>query len=152
MQKLIYSFTNPTTDFLGSALYFEAVAGEHSLELEGKLLLQKNFGPFRVAYNAILEAGWEGEKFGHFDERDGEFAQTLGVSYDINKNFSVGAEVLHEIPLPEWRDAADSNVFVGPNASVRFGRVFATATALFQVTNIEGEPDAQVRLITGFAF
>ena len=150
--ELIYSLTNPTTDFLGSALYFEAVAGDDSLELEGKLLLQKNFGPLRVAYNAILEAEWEGEKFGHFDERNGEFAQTLGVSYDINKSFSVGAEVLHEIPLPDWSEAADSNVFVGPNASVRFGRGFVTATALFQITNVEGEPDAQIRLITGFDF
>jgi hypothetical protein len=150
--ELIYSLTNPTTDFLGSALYFEAVAGESSLEIEGKLLLQKNFGPLRVAYNLVLEAEWEGEKFGRFDERNGEFAQTLGVSYDINKNFSVGAEVLHEIPLPEWSEAADSNVFIGPNASVRFGRVFVTGTALLQVTNVEGEPDAQVRLITGFDF
>ena len=150
--ELIYSLSNPTTDFLGSALYFEALVGENSLELEGKLLLQKNFGPLRVAYNLILEAAWEGDDFGDFDEREGEFAQTLGISYDINKNFSVGAEVLHEIPLPDWEEAEDSNLFIGPNASVRFGRVFVTATALFQVTNVEGEPDGQIRLITGFDF
>ncbi len=150
--ELIYRLTNPTTDFLGSALYLEAVAGESSMELEGKLLLQKNFGPLRVAYNLVLEAEWEGDSFGHFQERAGEFAQTLGISYDINKKFSVGAEVLHEIPLPNWSHTEASNLFVGPNASVRFGRVFVTATALFQVSNVEGEPDTQIRVITGIDF
>ena len=150
--ELIYSLTNPTTDFLGSALYGEVLIGEHSLELEGKLILQKNFGPLRVAYNAIIEAEWEGEKFGDFEERNGELAQTLGVSYDLAKRFSVGAEVLHEVELPEWEEASDSVVYAGPNISARFGRVFVTATALFQVTDIEGEPDAQVRVITGFDF
>jgi hypothetical protein len=150
--ELIYNLSNPTTDFVGSALYLEALVGERSFELEGKLLLQKNFGPIIAAYNLVLEAEWEGEQFGSFEEREGEFAQVLGVSYDVNKSFSVGAEMLHEIPIPDWRDAEDSVVWAGPNASVRFGRGFATVTALLQVTNVDGEPDAQIRLITGFDF
>jgi hypothetical protein len=150
--ELIYNLSHPTADFLGSALYFEALVGERSFELEGKLLLQKNFGPFTAAYNVVLEAEWEGEKFGNFDERNGELAQVLGVSYDVNKSFSVGAEVLHEIPLPDWSEAKDSVVWAGPNASIRFGRAFATVTALVQLTDVDGEPDAQVRLITGFDF
>ena len=111
--ELIYSHTNPTTDFLGSALYGEVIVGEDSLELEGKVLLQKNFGALRVAYNAIIEAEWEGGDFGDFEESNGEFAESLGISYDLNKSFSLGAEVLHEIELPDWRDAGDSVVFVG---------------------------------------
>jgi hypothetical protein len=150
--ELIYNLSNPTTDFVGSALYLEALVGERSFELEGKLLLQKNFGPIIAAYNLVLEAEWEGEQFGSFEEREGEFAQVLGVSYDVNKSFSVGAEMLHEIPIPDWRDVEDSVVWAGPNASVRFGRAFATVTALFQITDVDGEPDAQVRLITGFDF
>jgi hypothetical protein len=35
---------------------------------------------------------------------------------------------------------------------LRIGRFFFTATGLFQVSNVEGEPDAQVRVITGFGF
>lgn len=148
--EVIYNLSNPTTDFLGSAVYLEALIGEDEFELEGKLLLQKNFGPLTVAYNAILEATWEGEHYN--DERNGEFAQSLGVSYDLNKAFSVGAEVLHEIELPDWSDHNDSVVWAGPNASVRFGRMFVTGTALFQVTDVEEEPDFQVRLVTGFDF
>lgn len=150
--EVIYNLTNPTTDFIGSALYGEVKVGNESLGLEGKILLQKDFGALRIAYNAIIEAEWEGEKWGSWDERNGEFAETLGISYDITKSFSFGAEVVHEIELPNWSEAGDSVVYAGPNASVRFGRFFATVTGLFQLTDVEGEPDTQVRLITGIHF
>jgi hypothetical protein len=149
--EMIYRMTEPTS-WLGSALYLEAVAGETSFELEGKLLLERTFGNWHVAYNLILEAEWEGERFGRYDERNGEFAHSLGITYDVNKHLSIGAEVLHEIPIPDWSETEESNVFVGPNASLRIGRFFFTATGLFQVSNVEGEPDAQVRVITGFDF
>jgi hypothetical protein len=149
--EMIYRMTEPTS-WLGSALYFEALMGEQSLELEGKLLLEKTLGNWHIAYNLILEAQWEGDRFAHYDERNGEFAQSLGISYDVNKHLSIGAEILHEIPIPDWSETEESNVFVGPNASLRFGRFFFTATGLFQVSNVEGEPDAQVRVITGFDF
>ena len=147
--EFIYNLTNPSTDWLGSALYFEALLGEHEVEIEGKLLLEKRFANLRIAYNAILEAA--------FDKRDssqnsGEFGQTLGVSYDLTKRFSLGAEALHEIELPRWDSRGDSVVYAGPNASWRFGRGYATLAALFQITSVNEEPDRQIRLITGFDF
>ncbi len=148
--EVIYNLSNPNTDFLGSALYFEAVAGEDAVELEGKLLLQKNFGPLTVAYNLIVEAEFEGENFR--DETSGELGQSLGVSYELSPRFSVGGELLHEIAVPDWATTRGSNFFAGPNASVRFGRAFVTATALFQLTAVDGEPDTQIRVVTGFDF
>jgi hypothetical protein len=134
--ELIYNLTNPTTSWLGSALYLEVTAGEHALSVEGKLLLQKNIGPFTIGYNAILESEWEGERFGHFDEENGEFAQTFGISYDITKRFSVGIEALHEVELPDWRDSAPSLVYAGPNASVRFSRSYLSVAGIFQLTDL----------------
>lgn len=148
--EAIYNMTNPTTDFLGSALYLEVGGAKDLLEIEGKLLLQKNLGPLTVAYNAIIESGWEGVHLS--DERNGEFAETLGLSFELNRNFSLGAELLHEIDLPNWEGAGDSIVFAGPNASVRFGRAFATAACLVQMTDIAGEPDVQTRIVFGFSF
>ena len=56
----------------------------------------------------------------------------------------------HEILLPAWHSAeAENNFFLGPNASYRSDRWFATVTALAQTTRTEGEPDYQVRLIFG---
>ena len=148
--EAIYNLTNPTTDFLGSALYLEVTGAKDTLNVETKLLLQKNLGPVTVAYNAAIEGHWLGVHLG--DEHNGEFSETLGVSVELNHTFSVGAEVLHEIDIPNWEAAEDSIVFAGPNASVRFGNAFATAACLFQLTDIAGEPDVQTRLIVGFDF
>ena len=146
--EFIYNLSNPTTDFLGSALYLETKLGDELFALEGKLLLQKNFGPWVVAYNASLEAEWEGSGY---DEQVGEFQQTLGICYQVSPRFTVGAELLHEVVFEDWK-AGDHAFYVGPNASVRFGRAFATATVLFQATDLHDEPDVQSRLIFGIQF
>jgi hypothetical protein len=59
----------------------------------------------------------------------------------------VGGELLHEIEFPEWSDANDSIVYIGPNASFRYKRFWVTATALLQVTGISEEPELQLRAI-----
>lgn len=149
--ELIYNVSNPNTDWIGSALYFEALAGDRLLEVEGKALLQKNFGPLTVVYNAILEAVWEGA---HLDEQKGEFSQTLGVSYQLHPAVSVGGELLHEIEIPEWnRSRAErAAVFLGPNVSFHRNHIYATLTALWRATDNHGEPDLQTRLIFGLDF
>lgn len=150
--ELIYNISNPVTDIVGSAIYGEMKIGPEKFELEGKFILQKNFGPVVVAYNATLEAEWEGEQFGYFNERTGVFEQTLGVSYQFTPNFLLGGEFLHEIEFSDWKEPGDSIVYVGPNASFRFDRFYVTTTALIQATAIAGEPDFQLRTIFGFHF
>lgn len=147
--ELMYRLSNPTTDFLGSGLYFEGLVGDENLELEGKLLLQKNFGPLVIAYNAVLEAEWEGKDL---EERTGEFKETLGVSYELTKNFAIGGELLHEVEFPDWGDAEEGRVWAGPNIAVRGGRTFAVLAGLFQLTDVKEEPDVQTRLIFGIHF
>ena len=44
----IWNLTNPTTDPVGLALYAEVKIGDKLLELEGKLIAQKNIGPRTV--------------------------------------------------------------------------------------------------------
>ncbi len=147
--ELIYNLTNPTTDLLGLALYGEVRGGPEEFELESKVILQKNLGRFVMAYNGTLEAKWEGDRL---DERGGEFAQSFGVSYEISPSFLLGAEILHEIDLPDWSDASDSIVYGGPNISYRRGNWWATLTALVQLTDLASEVDVQTRLIFGFSF
>ncbi len=147
--EFIYNLTNPTTDTLGSALYLETQLGDELFALEAKLLLQKNIGPWLLAYNAALEARWESSGY---REQNGEFQQTLGISYQINPRFTIGAELLNEMDFVDWGTASNRTLYIGPNASVRFGRAFATATVLFQATDIEDEPKVQSRLIFGIQF
>jgi hypothetical protein len=56
--ELIYSLSNPIKDILGSAQYGEFKIGPEHIELESRIILQKNFGPVIVAYNAVLETEW----------------------------------------------------------------------------------------------
>jgi len=145
--ELIYNLTNPVVDPIGISLYQEISAGRRAFESETKLIAQKNFGPLILAYNLTLEAEWAEQGL---REQNGEIQQALGASYELSPRVSVGAEMLHEILLPDWHSAdAENNFFVGPNVSYRGDRWFATITALAQTTRTEGEPDYQVRLIFG---
>jgi hypothetical protein len=147
--EMIYRLSNPSTDFLGSAVYGEIRGGPDLVELEGKILLQKNVGKWITAYNAVLEGRWIGE---HLEKREGELSQTAAVSYEINPRFTVGAEALHEIDIPNWDKAKKSVVWAGPNASVRFGHWYVTLTALARLSDNRNESNVQTRLITGFEF
>jgi hypothetical protein len=147
--ELIYNFTNPVADPIGLAVYQEFQGGYRRFESESKLLAQKNLGKFVVAYNATLEAEWEGEAL---EEREGEFQQSLGVSYEINPRLLFGAEFVHEIGFPDWSETESGKFFAGPNISIRRNTWWATVTALGQITSDGDEPDLQVRTIFGFSF
>jgi hypothetical protein len=148
--EAIYNLTNPVTDPIGFSVYEEIKAGDRLFESESKLIAQKNFGPLIAAYNATLEAEWEGD---HLQERQGEFQQAFGLSYEFSPMFSAGIEVVHEIVFEEWGEGdIFQNFFVGPNISVRRGRCFATITALAQATQTATEPEVEVRTIVGIAF
>jgi len=147
--ELIYNLTNPVVDPLGFSIYGELKAGDRLVELESKLIAQKNLGPLILAYNATLESLWEGHDLA---EREGELSQALGASYEISPRISVGLEILHEFVLPEWRDEEKMrNFFVGPNVSYRRQNWFVTGTALAQATDTDHEPDFQLRIIFGIA-
>jgi hypothetical protein len=147
--EMIYNLTNPVADPIGLAVYQEFNGGYRFFESESKLLAQKNLGKFVIAYNATLEAEWEGEGL---DERTGEFQQSLGVSYEISQRLLVGAEFVHELEFPDWSSPESGRFFAGPNVSFRHRAWWVTLTALGQVTGAGGEPDLQVRTIFGFSF
>jgi hypothetical protein len=147
--ELIYNFTNPVADAIGLAAYQEFQTGYRRFESESKLLAQKNFGKFVVAYNATLEAEWEAEGL---EDRAGEFQQSLGLSYEVSPRLLFGAEFVHEIAFPDWAEAEPGKFFAGPNISIRHRTCWATVTALAQITRAGDEPDLQVRTIFGFSF
>jgi hypothetical protein len=148
--ELIYNLSNPVVDPLGLAIYEEIRDGDRIFELESKVIAQKDFGPLILAYNATLEAVWEGAGL---QNRQGEFQQAFGVSYEISQRVSVGVEMLQEFVFPEWRDSEHiRNVFVGPNVSFRHQNWFVTLTALAQATDTPDETDFQMRTIFGIGF
>jgi hypothetical protein len=148
--EAIYNLSNPVIDPVGLSIYQEVRAGDRLVEWESKLIAQKNYGRWIFAYNATLEAVWEGDDL---DEREGEFTQALGASYEISPRLSVGVELLHEFVFPDWKDDETiRNVFVGPNVSYRRGNWFVTTSVLAQATDTSGEADFQWRTIFGVGF
>lgn len=147
--ELKYNLTDPTSSAIGSALYSEVKVGDRLAELEGKIILQKNIGGWIIAWNGTVEAEWEGR---HFEEDNGKFEQSLGVSYEVSPKLLVGAELLHEIEYEGWSTWGDHTVYMGPNVSYRTKDWWITAAPLAQVSDVSTEPDFQVRILFGFDF
>jgi hypothetical protein len=147
--ELIYRLSDPTADALGSALYLEVEGGHDIFAIEGKLLLQKNFGRWVVAWNGVLEAEWSDHGLA---QRTGNLEQALGVSYEFTPKFSAGAELVHEVSFDDWSKSGPNILFAGPNISWRFKRGYVTAATLFQCTGVTDEPDIQTRVIFGINF
>lgn len=146
--EAIYNLTNPNTSCFGSALYGEIKGSDDFIELEAKLLLQKNIGRWMFVYNIGGAVEWEDD----YKEDEAELMQSAGASYQINPSWSLGAEVLHEIGVPDVEEFGDSAVYLGPNASWRMDRFSIALTGLWQLTSLDDEPDFQLRTIFAIDF
>jgi hypothetical protein len=83
-----------------------------------------------VQFDGVKQRRKQSGEADHLEERGGELSQSLGVSYEIFPAILVGAEMLHEIDLPDWSEAEDSVVHGGPNIFNRGGNWWATVTPL----------------------
>ena len=146
--ELVYQMTDPNKSFLGSALYGEVLMNDTDLELEGKLLLQKNLGPLMIVYNGVVEAHWE-DRYTH---QVGVLEQTLGVSYQVHPSFSFGLEAKHEVEFDDWSHSGGNAVFVGPNIAYRKGGFFIALAGLFRVSDVVGEPHIELNTVFGYHF
>lgn len=151
--EAIYQLTNPETSFLGSALYGEVKLGDQQFKLETKGIVQKNIGPLVLAYNAALEAEWEGANLDNLDEHYGKLEQSAGASWKLSPNIKVGGEFQQKFYLTEnWTVPTQTVVYAGPNIALEYGRYFATFTGMVQATGVSGQPDFQLRTIFGVEF
>ncbi len=146
--EAIYNLTDPNTSPFGSAIYGELKGSDDFIELEGKILLQKNIGPWMFVYNSGGEIAWEDD----YSTREAELMQSIGVACQLNPSWSLGTEFLHEIAVPDANTLGDSGVYLGPNLSWRNRNFSATVTGLWQLTSVPGEPGFQIRTIFSFDF
>lgn len=150
--EMIHNLTNPLTDLLGSALYAEAAVGDRSAGLEGKLILEKRFGKWVAGWNGSLEAEWAGDRCGDFQEPNGELTQSAGIACDLTQGISIGAELVHTLPLGKWHGPSNPEVYAGPCLTFRHKHFHATITSLFQTTERTAQPALQLRTIIGVEF
>lgn len=152
--EAIYNLRDRETNPFGLAVYGETKIGDELFELEGKIIVDKEVDNWLFIYNATIEAEWEGESY---EEDKGEFNQTFAVSQEIADELFLGLELLHEVEFDDWSMTGHNVLYVGPNISFEIepaggGEWWVTIAPLFQVTDVSGEPDFQVRMIFGIEF
>ena len=146
--EVIYNLTDPNTSPFGSAFYGEVKGSDDFVEFEAKYLLQKNIGQWIFIYNIGGAIEWEH----NYEDDKAEWMQSIGCSYRISPSLSLGLEALHEIEIPDAEDFGDNGVYVGPNVAWKNNQLALTVAGLWQVTDLDGEPDFQLRTIFGFDF
>ena len=158
-----YKLLDATADPVGLLLYAELAAGSEERELELKLIVDKQVGAFRFAYNLILEFEQEEEEepSGETEwEKESVLMHTFGVSYQANPNFAVGAEAyFHQAFEGTFQEQEHLAFFVGPNVHVSTSFGWLTLTVLRQMDRgedhelvLDGLTKYEVRLIVGVNF
>lgn len=146
--EAIYGLTDPVKDWIGSAVYGEVKVGDGFLELESKLILQKDIGPWAFVYNIGGAIEWEDS----YEHDEAELVQSAGVSYLINPSWSVGVEGVHECGVEDVEDFGDNAAYAGPNITYRSSSWWVAVSGLFQLTDIDDEGDFQLRTIVALDF
>ena len=158
-----YKVLDATADPLGLLLYAELAGGSEEQELELKLILDKQIGAFRLAYNFIVEFEREEEEEPNGEkewEKESAIQHTFGISYQANPNFAVGAEAFfHQGFEGTFKEQEHLAFFIGPNIHVATGGWWATLTVLRQMDRgsdselvLDGLTEYEVRLIVGVNF
>lgn len=113
----IWRLTNPVTDPIGIGLYLEPEIGPRTLELEARLLLQKNFLDDRLVLASNIMVATEREKRDGEIERASMIDTTLGMSYRFANNMSAGLEYRNHREFSGYRlgRREHSAHFLGPN-------------------------------------
>ena len=114
-----YLVLSPITDPFGLLLYFEPRFSGPELELEGKLILERDLGDKWVGIaNLVVE-----QEYGYgadSTEIKGEPKVSLGIAYKISPAFSLGLEAKEDMIWPDnWGYESESGFYAGP--TVHYG-------------------------------
>jgi hypothetical protein len=139
-----YQLSDPVANAIGSALYGEISLSPEEVELEGKIILDKDFGNFYSAFNVVTEL--EFEKEAKEKETDTELEETTleldyGLNYHFSKRFALGLE-LRSHNIFEEGEFEHSAFFAGPALSYKSDNWWAVLGVMPQVTDFKGSgPD-----------
>jgi len=152
----IYRVLSPYKDPIGLALYIEPSWGPDKRELEGKLILQKNFLDDRLIWAANFSLAAESERFHGEWEREGELELTTGLAYQFAPRWHAGAEYRYHRGY-EGRGFSSSKrayaaSFFGPSVHYASNDWWITATFLKQLANAKAYTDAAQEDIIGGRF
>jgi len=146
-----YKLLDRTADPIGLGLYVEGGLEPDEVELEGKLLLDKQFDDFLVAFNIVGEQEFKyaGED-GHVEnETETKLEFDLGLSYALSHDFSVGLEARHHSVMMEEEEVSQtySALFVGPSFAYSTEGWWAVLSFMPQVTGSSADLDTKIDVV-----
>lgn len=158
-----YQFSKPTKGLLGSALYFEYSLSPSKSELEGKLILDKEFGKTIQAFNLVGEYEYHkgfsrlGNIIGINSIRELAVELNYGFAYRLKKDISIGWEILNQNQFSENYDWENSVLSMGPTFSYSAYDFNINLTLMPQIANLKGggrelteDEKLQARLILSY--
>ena len=132
--ELKYRILDPEKKPFGLAVYFEPTFSGNSVELEEKIIFQKEMGKWNFVVNATLEQEWERELGATKKEMKLEF--TTGLAYRLSRHWGVGIEGRRHTVFDGhgFNHQLGSAWFVGPNVRYTADKWSAALTVLPQVS------------------
>ena len=156
--------TDPVADLIGLGLYFECTLAPAETGFEGKIILDKQTGPFVNAVNIVGEY-IIGKEFitnglNMQAENKGELNIELnyGLSYKIKDNLNIGLEVFNQnlVVDSKWENSV---LLLGPCLSYSMSGFWLNLTCMPQITDLKGNglelidhERLQTRLVFSYAF
>lgn len=135
-----WKLSDPTVNKVGFALYGEwGLKGGDELELETKLIFDKNVGKSLFAFNGVFEYekefAWSGNKLDASGwEAPVEF--DLGYQYFAKPNLGIGFEIRNHNEIAKGNGWEHSVFFGGPTLNFRNKKWFIIANYLPQWGNV----------------
>jgi len=177
-QELAISFSNewkwklsdPVANAVGTALYGEIEVGGSNVELEGKLIMDKQVRRNLIALNAV--ARYEVEKeIGQVVNssklervHDTQLEADVAYMHFVKPGLGIGAEMRNVNDITQEDGWKTSTFFIGPAFHGSIGKFFVNLTALPQICNLHKTASApgnrdlngfeavEVRALVGYSF
>ena len=133
-----YKFSDPVANKIGFAGYLELTVATDELEIELKAIFDKKIGRTTHALNLTFEPEWE------TTTRDGKVVTgtelkydiNYGLSYNINKNWNLGAEIINRNVYIKDDKFTHSALFAGPTLGYNIDRFWINLSFSPQIAGL----------------
>lgn len=129
--------SDPQDDGLGFSVLGEVAVGLRSFDLEARLIVDKNWGPFSVALNVSAAHAFF---YGTTGSSNTWVEESLAATYRIPAGFGMGFEFRSRLSFRRERRLGNA-FMVGPNLSFQSKNFWVAFSFLPQVAAIKG-PDS----------
>lgn len=135
-----FKISDPVSNAIGSALYWEFTVGLDQMKAELKVILDKRIGRVTQAMNLVFEPEWEWETKNDELEVETKYEAEVnyGVGVELGKGFTLGIEARNPNVFSDDGSWEHSALYAGPTFSYATHDFWVNLTIMPQVAGIRG--------------